>query len=58
MAVSTFFMPAINMIGRGALSDAVDAIQAYGLHRALIVTDQGLIRDCCSVEWLLEYSSY
>lgn len=44
MAVSTFFMPAINMIGRGALSDAVDAVQAYGLHRALIVTDQGLLQ--------------
>lgn len=44
MAVSTFFMPAVNMIGRGALSDAVDAVQAYGLHRALIVTDQGLLQ--------------
>lgn len=37
-----FFMPVQNIIGTGALAQAMDAIAALGLKKALIVTDGGL----------------
>ncbi len=37
-----FFMPVQNIIGAGALAQAMDAIAALGLKKALIVTDGGL----------------
>ena len=41
---STFFIPAVNMIGSGCLQEAMQAIRKYGFHKALIVTDAGLAR--------------
>ncbi|MCW7752678.1 L-threonine dehydrogenase [Desulfobotulus sp. H1] len=39
---STFFIPAVNLMGAGCLSEAADAIQAHGFKKALIVTDKVL----------------
>ncbi|OOF23738.1 L-threonine dehydrogenase [Salinivibrio sp. IB574] len=39
---STFFIPAINLMGAGCLSEAADAIQSHGFKKALIVTDKVL----------------
>ncbi len=41
---STFFIPAVNIMGIGCLDEAITAIAGYGLCKALIVTDQGLAR--------------
>lgn len=37
-----FFIPSVNMMGEGALPDAYNAIQSYGLKKALIVSDEGI----------------
>ena len=37
-----FFMPVQNILGEGALAQAMDAIAALGLKKALIVTDSGV----------------
>jgi alcohol dehydrogenase len=42
MANTTFFMPAVNMIGTGSVSDAAKTMQQSGFHHALIVTDSVL----------------
>lgn len=42
MAVSTFFIPSINMIGSGCLEDAAKTMKEHGLRQALIVTDKVL----------------
>lgn len=42
MSVSTFYIPAINMMGAGSLDQAIATLPSYGLRRALIVTDAGL----------------
>ncbi|OOE40691.1 L-threonine dehydrogenase [Salinivibrio kushneri] len=39
---STFFIPAVNLMGAGCLAEAADAIQSYGFKKALIVTDKVL----------------
>lgn len=39
MAASTFFIPSVNVIGNGALHDAMNTMKEYGYRRALIVTD-------------------
>lgn len=41
---STFFIPAVNLIGAGCINEAMDAIGKYGLLKALIVTDAGLAK--------------
>ena len=41
---STFFIPAVNMMGAGSLDEAMVAIANYGFRKALIVTDAGLAR--------------
>ena len=41
---STFFIPAVNIMGNGCLDEAMDAIRNYGFRKALIVTDAGLAR--------------
>ncbi|HWH89231.1 MAG TPA: L-threonine dehydrogenase [Pseudomonas sp.] len=41
---STFFIPAVNIMGSGCLDEAMLAIRNYGFHKALIVTDSGLAR--------------
>ncbi|MBA1196581.1 L-threonine dehydrogenase [Pseudomonas plecoglossicida] len=41
---STFFIPAVNIMGIDCLDEAMTAIAGYGLRKALIVTDQGLAR--------------
>ena len=41
---STFFIPAVNMMGAGSLDEAMVAIANYGFRKALIVTDVGLAR--------------
>jgi alcohol dehydrogenase len=39
MAASTFYIPPVNVIGTGSVTDAMNAIHEYGYRRALIVTD-------------------
>ena len=39
---STFFIPAVNIMGSGCLDEAMLAIRNYGFRKALIVTDSGL----------------
>ncbi|MGN8276490.1 L-threonine dehydrogenase [Pseudomonas sp. SMN5] len=41
---STFFIPAVNIMGLGCLDEAMTAIRNYGFRKALIVTDAGLAR--------------
>ncbi len=41
---STFFIPAVNIMGSGCLDEAMDAIRNYGFGKALIVTDSGLAK--------------
>jgi len=36
---STFFMPAVNLMGSGALAEAMQAVKGLGFRKALIVTD-------------------
>jgi len=37
---TTFFIPAVNLMGAGCLSEAVDTIKGHGFKKALIVTDK------------------
>jgi alcohol dehydrogenase len=41
---STFFIPAVNVMGLGCLDEAMTAIRNYGFRKALIVTDVGLAK--------------
>ena len=41
---STFFIPAVNIMGNGCLDEAMVAISNYGFRKALIVTDAGLAK--------------
>ncbi|MEH6350553.1 L-threonine dehydrogenase [Pseudomonas sp. 3JA] len=41
---STFFIPAVNIMGLGCLDEAMTAIRNYGFRKALIVTDEGLAK--------------
>ena len=41
---STFFIPAVNIMGNGCLAEAMTAIRNYGFRKALIVTDAGLAK--------------
>ncbi|ASP38199.1 L-threonine dehydrogenase [Bacterioplanes sanyensis] len=42
MSVSEFHIPALNLMGEGALTTALQQLQQRGFRHALIVTDQGL----------------
>lgn len=42
MAASTFFIPSVNVIGAGALKEAMNTMVEYGFRRTLIVTDSML----------------
>ncbi|MGR5127714.1 L-threonine dehydrogenase [Photobacterium swingsii] len=39
---SAFFIPAVNLMGAGCLTQAADTVQAHGFKKALIVTDKVL----------------
>ncbi|VVE30529.1 alcohol dehydrogenase [Pandoraea capi] len=41
---TTFFIPAVNMMGVGSLDEAMAALRQYHFRRALIVTDAGLAK--------------
>ncbi|MCI3203450.1 MULTISPECIES: L-threonine dehydrogenase [Pandoraea] len=41
---TTFFIPAVNMMGVGSLGEAMAALRQYHFRRALIVTDAGLAK--------------
>lgn len=41
---STFFIPAVNIMGIDCLDEAMSAIRNYGFRKALIVTDAGLAK--------------
>jgi len=41
---STFFIPAVNIMGIGCLDEAMTAIVGHGFRKALIVTDTGLAK--------------
>ena len=41
---TTFFIPAVNMMGIGSLDEAIAALRQYPFRRALIVTDAGLAK--------------
>ncbi|GAB2597053.1 L-threonine dehydrogenase [Nitrincola alkalisediminis] len=43
MAFSEFHIPALNLMGEGALQKAIDTLQKRNFSRALIVTDAGLV---------------
>ncbi|PHM74657.1 L-threonine dehydrogenase [Xenorhabdus kozodoii] len=42
MAASTFFIPSVNKIGTGSITESVELIKNYGYKQALIVTDRVL----------------
>ncbi|SFU26881.1 L-threonine dehydrogenase [Xenorhabdus koppenhoeferi] len=42
MAASTFFIPPVNKIGMGCMTEAVELIKNYGYRQALIITDRVL----------------
>ncbi|MDX7991505.1 L-threonine dehydrogenase [Xenorhabdus littoralis] len=42
MAASTFFIPPVNKIGMGCMTEAVELIKNYGYKQALVVTDRVL----------------
>ncbi|CBJ80066.1 putative alcohol dehydrogenase with dehydroquinate synthase-like domain [Xenorhabdus bovienii str. Jollieti] len=42
MAVSTFFIPPVNKIGMGCMTEAIELMKNYGYRQALIVTDRVL----------------
>ncbi|OTA21605.1 aldehyde-alcohol dehydrogenase protein [Xenorhabdus beddingii] len=42
MAASTFFIPPVNKIGMGCMTESVELIRNYGYRQALIVTDRVL----------------
>ena len=44
MALSQFFMPSNNLLGAGALDEAVRQLGESGFRKALIVTDAALAR--------------
>ncbi|WEM41487.1 L-threonine dehydrogenase [Photobacterium sp. DA100] len=39
---SAFFIPAVNLMGAGCLTEAADSVKAHGFKKALIVTDKVL----------------
>ncbi|MGF1873189.1 L-threonine dehydrogenase [Photobacterium indicum] len=39
---SAFFIPSVNLMGAGCLTEAADAVKAHGFKKALIVTDKVL----------------
>jgi len=39
MSSSTFFIPAVNIMGAGCLKDALATIKSHGFKKGLIVTD-------------------
>lgn len=41
---SAFYIPAVNIMGEGALKDAAQQIQSQGFKQALIVTDPGMTK--------------
>ncbi len=41
--MAAFFIPSINLMGKGCLEDAVDNIKAQGFKKGLIVTDKVLV---------------
>ncbi|MCZ2721398.1 L-threonine dehydrogenase [Marinomonas sp. 15G1-11] len=41
---STFYIPAVNIMGEGALNDAINQIDNLGFKQALIVTDPGMTK--------------
>ncbi len=43
MAATTFYIPAINLMGSGCLKEAATAVESYGWKKALIVTDKPLV---------------
>ena len=53
MALSQFFMPSNNLLGAGALDEAVRQLGESGFRKALIVTDAGwprsLITSACGL---------
>jgi alcohol dehydrogenase len=51
---NVFYMPAVNIMGRGGLKDAIKEIQALGSRRALIVTDAALHCELKTTQPLLD----
>jgi alcohol dehydrogenase len=44
MSTTTFFIPSVNLMGRGCLQDAVQQIARHGWRKALVVTDAPLVK--------------
>ena len=44
MSTTTFFIPSVNLMGRGCLKDAVQQIAERGWRKVLVVTDAPLVR--------------
>ncbi|XZG69709.1 L-threonine dehydrogenase [Chitinibacteraceae bacterium HSL-7] len=43
MSTTAFYIPCVNLMGAGCLTDAAKTIQSYGFKKALIVTDHPLV---------------
>src|SRR5699024_1606171 len=43
MSTATFYMPSMNIIGAGAVEQAVNELSQLGFNQALIVTDKPLV---------------
>ncbi|MGL4996332.1 MAG: L-threonine dehydrogenase, partial [Deefgea sp.] len=44
MTTTAFFIPSVNLMGAGCVSDAAKTIQSYGFKNALLVTDAPLVK--------------
>jgi alcohol dehydrogenase len=44
MTATTFFIPSVNLMGAGCLQEAVNTIKGHGWSKALVVTDNPLVR--------------
>lgn len=43
MATHAYYVPPVNLMGRGCLQDAAPLIEQMGIRKALVVTDQTLV---------------
>ncbi|GHD62545.1 L-threonine dehydrogenase [Jeongeupia chitinilytica] len=43
MTTTAFFIPTVNLMGAGCMTDAAKTVASYGYKKALIVTDKGLV---------------
>jgi alcohol dehydrogenase len=57
MSVTEFHIPAVNLMGRGSLAQAVELVHKRGFKKALLVTDQILIATPIAQELLKKFAA-